>query len=107
MGRQFVFLISWTIATVLSFSLLLSQPRAQEEETVVLSGRLTAYDARSVSVNGEHIDLCQNAQVLDPADRPILTDGLVATVTVEVVLKKGCAIEVKALEIRRCPRKAY
>lgn len=101
MSRHFAFLISWLIATVLGFCLLLSQPRAEEEQTVLLSGKLTGYDTRSVTVDGEHIDLCDNVQVLDSEDRPILTDGLVATETVAVVLTKGCAIEVKALEIRK------
>lgn len=101
MNRHFGFLISWMTATVLSLCFLLSQPHAREEETVVISGRLTGYDTRSVFVDGEQINLCENARVLDPADMRILTDGLVATETIEVILKSGCAIEVKALEIRR------
>jgi hypothetical protein len=88
-------------ATALSLSFFLSQPSAQEEETVVISGRLTGYDSRSVSVDGERIELCDKARVLDPRGMQILTHGLVATQTVEITLKSGCAIEVIALEIRR------
>jgi len=101
MNRHCVWLLSWMTATVLSLCVLLSQLHAQEEKTVVISGRLTGYDTRSVFVDGERIEFCENAQVRDPRDMEILTDGLVATETVEVTLKSGCAIEVKALEIRR------
>jgi hypothetical protein len=101
MKRHFGLLISWMIATVASLCILLSQPDAREEETVVISGRLTGYDTHSVFVNGEHINLCDKGQVLDPADMRITTDGLVATETVEVILRNGCAIQVKALEVRR------
>jgi hypothetical protein len=89
------------VATVLSLSLFLPEPQAEEEEILVISGRLTGYDTGSVVVDGERIELCEKARVLDPRDKQILTDGLVATETVEVTLKSGCAIEVKALEIKR------
>jgi hypothetical protein len=101
MNRHLVFLISWMTATTLSLCLFLSEPYAGEDEIVVVSGRLTGYDAKSVAVDGEDIALCENARVLDPAEKEILTDGLVATETVKVIIKNGCAIEVKATEIRR------
>ena len=101
MNRHLVFLVSWTTVAVLSLCLFLSQPHALEEEIVVISGKLTGYDTRSVFVDGQKIDLCEKARVLDPADMQILTDGLVATETVEVFLKNDCATQIKALEIRR------
>jgi hypothetical protein len=100
-GRHFVFHATWLAATFLSLFVLLSEPRAGEEEVVVLSGKLNGYDAISVVVDGEHIDLCEDARVLDPTEKPILTDGLVATETVEVMIVNGCATEVQAMEIRR------
>jgi hypothetical protein len=101
MNRHLVFLIGWMTATALSLCLFLSEPYAREEEPVVISGRLTGYDARSVDVDGEKVELCENARVLDPAEMDILTDGLVATERVKVIIINGCAMEVKAMEIRR------
>ena len=101
MNRHLVFLISWMTATALSLCFFLSEPYAREEEPVVISGKLTGYDARSVVVNGETIALCENAQVLDSTEKQILTDGLVATETVKVIIVDSCAMEVKATEIRR------
>ena len=100
-GRHFAFLATWVTATALCLCFFLSEPYAGEEEVAVLSGRLTGYDVRSVIVDGEKVELCENARVLDPAEREILTDGLVATETVEVIVINGCATEVKAMEIRR------
>ena len=101
MNRHLVFLIGWMTATTLSLCFLLSEPCAREEEPVVISGRLTGYDASFVVVDGEKVELCENARVLDPAEMDILTDGLVATETVKVIIINGCAMEVKAMEIRR------
>ena len=101
MNRHLVLLVGWMIATALSLCFLLSEPYAREEEPVVISGRLTGYNAGSVFVDGEKVELCENARVLDPAEMGILTDGLVATERVKVIVIKGCAVEVKAMEIRR------
>ena len=101
MNRHLVFFIGWMTATALSLCFFLSEPYAREEEPVVISGRLTGYDARSVVVDGEKVELCENARVLDPAEMDILTDGLVATERVKVIIINGCAMEVKAMEIRR------
>jgi hypothetical protein len=101
MNRHFAYFISWVIGGVLSLCLLVPLSHAQEEEIIVISGRLTGYDTRSVFVDGEQMQLCENGRVLDPTGMRILNEGLVATETVEVVLKNGCATEVRALEIRR------
>ena len=101
MNRYCAFLIVWMTAAVLGVSLLSSPGSAEEEKPLVISGKLTGYDTRSVHVDGEKIDLCENAEVLDPAEMRISTDGLVATETVKVTIQNGCAIEVMAMEIRR------
>ena len=101
MNRHLVFLIGWMTATALSSCVLLSEPCAQEEALVVISGRLTGYEAVCVFVDGENVELCKNARVLDPGEMDILTDGLAATETVKVITINGCATEVKAMEIRR------
>lgn len=101
MNRHIVFFIGWITATALSFCFLPYELCAREEAPVVISGKLTGYDAGSVVVDGEKVELCENARVLDSAERDILTDGLVATETVKVIIIDGCAIEVKAMEIRR------
>ena len=99
--HRFGFHAAWVTATVFCLCFHLSEPCAGEEEVIVVSGKLTGYDAVSVVVDGEKIDLCEASRVLDPAEKPILTDGLVATETVEVTILNGCASEVKAMEIRR------
>ena len=98
--HHFVFHATWVAVTVSCLCFYLSESCAGEEEIVVY-GKLTGYDAISVTVDGEKIDLCEAGQVLDPAEKPILTHGLVATETAKVTIINGCATEVQAMEIRR------
>ena len=67
----------------------------------MLSGKLTGYGLNSVAVDGEQVELCEKARVLDPLEREISTEGLIGTDEVEVTIRNGCATKVKALEIRR------
>jgi len=101
MIQHFSFLKTLLTGTALSLCCLLAPSHAQEEKPVVITGKLFGYGKSSIVVNGEQIDLCEEAQVLDPRDRLISIDGLVATQTVSVTIRDGCAIEVKALEIRK------
>jgi hypothetical protein len=101
MIRNETFLIALLTATALIVCCPFASLHAEEEEPVVITGKLFAYGKSSIVVDGEEIDLCEEAQVLDPADMPISIDGLVATETVSVIIRDDCAIEVKALEIRK------
>jgi hypothetical protein len=101
MNRHISFLRTLFTGTALSVCCLLAPSHAQEEKPVVVTGKLVGYGKSSIVVEGEQIDLCEEAQVLDPAERQIHIDGLVATETVSVIIRDGCAIEVKALEIRK------
>ena len=101
MNRHTSFLKTLLTATALSVCCLLAPSHGQEEKPVVVTGKLVGYGKSSIVVVGEQIDLCEEAKVLDPGERQIQMDGLVATETVSVIIRDGCAIEVKALEIRR------
>lgn len=89
------------VGMALGLCCFLAPSHAQEEKPVVITGKLFGYGKSSIVVNDERIDLCEEAQVLDPRDRLISIDGLVATETVSVTIRDGCAIEIKALEIRK------
>ena len=99
--RHFSFVVALFTGMGFGLCCLLAPSHAQEEKPVVITGKLFGYGKSSIVVNGEQIDLCEEAQVLDPADKLIRMDGLVATETVSVIIRDGCAIEVKALEIRK------
>jgi hypothetical protein len=101
MIRNSALLITLITGTALIVCCPFTCLHAQEEKPVVITGKLFGYGKSSVVVNGEEIDLCEEAQVLDPGDRPISTEGLVATETVSVIIRDGCTIEIKALEIRK------
>ena len=101
MNRHTSFLGTLLVGTALSVCCLLAPSHAQEEKPVVVTGKLVGYGKSWIVVQGERIDLCEEAKVLDPLERQIHMDGLVATETVSVIIRDGCAIEVKALEIRR------
>jgi hypothetical protein len=101
MNRHISFLRTVFMGTALIVCCIVAPSHAQEEKPVVITGKLVGYGKSSIVVEGEQIDLCEEAEVLDPLERQIHTDGLVATETVSVVIRDGCAIEVKALEIRR------
>jgi hypothetical protein len=88
--------------TVLALLLVQSFAHAEEEEQIiVLTGKLSAYGAGAVVVDGEKIDLCDEYEVLDTLDKAITIDGLVATEIVTVTVRNSCAIQVKAEKIRR------
>jgi hypothetical protein len=101
MMRHISLEIAFFLGAALSLSCLLTPSHAQEDKPVVIAGKLDGYGKSSIVVEGEQIDLCEEAQVLDPADRLIRLDGLVATETVSVIIRDGCANQVKALEIRK------
>jgi len=101
MIRRFTFLTTLITGTALIVCGLLTPLHAEEEEPLVITGKLSAYAKSSIVVDGEPIDLCEEAQVLDPKGMQIRIDGLVATETVSVIIRDGCAIEVRALEMRK------
>lgn len=89
------------VGAALSFGLLLPSTHAQEKDVQIVTGRLSDYGGHAVVVDGDKIELCEDAEVLDCLGRRISLDGLIATETVQVTLKNACAVEVKALRIRR------
>ena len=88
--------------TILALLLVPPLSHAEEQEPIrVLTGGLSAYGVRTVVVDGEKIDLCDEYEVLDTLDKTISIDGLIATDIVTVTIRKSCAIQVKAEKIRR------
>ena len=94
--------ILWIV--ILSFLLTLSQisfSHAAERGVTIRIGKLNGYGEKFVKVDGQRIQLCKNAVILDDNDHPIPVEGLVATEKVRVKIKRGCAFEVKAILIRQ------
>jgi hypothetical protein len=93
-----------TVVATLILFLLLLQPASyaeEQEEIRIITGKLTGYGNRVVFVDHEKVELCDEYEVLDTLDKPILIDGLIATETVTVAIKNDCAFVVKAEKIRR------
>ena len=88
--------------TILAFLLLPPLSHAEEQEQIrVVTGELSSYGYQAVVVDGEKIELCDEYEVLDTLDKTIMIDGLIATDIVTVTIRKSCAIQVKAEQIRR------
>ena len=89
------------IGIIILSLLFLPVALAQVGKTTIKEGKLSAYGEGFVKVNGEKIILCQGCRIFDELGHEISIDGLVATETVRVVIVEPCAIEVKALVVRK------
>ncbi len=86
------------VAATLVLVLLASSAYAPEEH--VISGSLSDYGKGFVTVDGTRIGVCADAKIFDDNGAEITVDGLVATETVVVTVKGGCAIKVKAVTVK-------
>ena len=53
------------MGAALSFGLFLPTSHAQEEDVLIITGRLSGYGEHAVVVDGDKIELCEDAEVLD------------------------------------------
>ena len=90
-----------TLFTLFFTLFVIPQAKAQDREVTLRFGSLEKYTQSYIVVDGNRISLCKNVVILDNNEHPIPIDGLVATETVKVKIKEGCAFEIQALIIRQ------
>ena len=99
--KQRLVIVLITLSALFFTLSIIPQANAQERGVTLRFGPLEKYTKSYIVLDGHRISLCKNVVILDNNEHPISIDGLVATETVKVKIKEGCAFEIQALIIRQ------